>query len=273
MDYKANSCIVCGYENLKLISHKLSEENVFYTYRCVACGEIFSTETEYIKKQERIKQEQEKILQQQTKQNINLSATEIYKKCRDFVVEIEADFNDTLSQGTGIILGNGYILSNAHVVLDKNKKNVADSIICKFSDKLSLEFDLLYADINKDLAILYSEELDKDGAIFDEDAVETGEKVYAIGNSKGQGICILDGIVSDKNRLCNKESFIMYSAPTVTGNSGGPLFNAKGKIIGVVTLGRKDATAMNYAIPVETIKIFITDANDKEELDIDLLFD
>ena len=212
-------------------------------------------------------------MQQQTKQNINLSATEIYKKCRDFVVEIKADFDDTLSQGTGIILGNGYILSNAHVVLDKDKKEIADSILCKFADNTEMEFDLLYADKNIDLAILYSEDFDKDGAIFEKDSVETGEKVYAIGNSKGQGICIVDGIVSDKNRLCGKESFIMYSAPTVTGNSGGPLFNAKGKIIGVVTLGRKDATAMNYAIPVETIKDFIHEANDKEDLDVMLNFD
>lgn len=47
MDCKAQSCAFCGSGALKLISHKLADGNVFYTYRCEACGETFSTETAY----------------------------------------------------------------------------------------------------------------------------------------------------------------------------------------------------------------------------------
>jgi len=102
--------------------------------------------------------------------------------------------------------------------------------------------------------------------------VETGEKVYAIGNSKGQGICILDGIVSDSERLIGSDNFIMFSAPIVQGNSGGPIFNANGDVIGIVTLKLKDASAMNYAIPVSAVKTFAEQAKDKEDVEVALNF-
>ena len=47
MDYKAKECAVCGSDKIKLISHKNDGENIFYTYRCEACGEVFSTESKY----------------------------------------------------------------------------------------------------------------------------------------------------------------------------------------------------------------------------------
>ena len=53
MDYKAQSCAFCGSGALKLISHKLTDGNVFYTYRCEACGETFSTETAYLARKAR----------------------------------------------------------------------------------------------------------------------------------------------------------------------------------------------------------------------------
>ena len=43
MDYKAKECAVCGSDKIKLISHKNDGENIFYTYRCEACGEVFSS--------------------------------------------------------------------------------------------------------------------------------------------------------------------------------------------------------------------------------------
>lgn len=275
MEYKAKNCLVCGSEELKLVSHKNDGENIFYTYRCLACGEVFSTETAYLDKQKRIqKQIESQAVKESTKSNMVLSATELYKKRREFVVEIKADFEDTLSNGTGIILGNGYILSNAHVIFKKanNLVETSEYIVCKFENGVEEDVDLVYANVEKDLAILYSEEIKNEGAIFNCTGVETGEKVYAIGNSKGQGICILDGIVSDKERFIGDDRYIMYSAPTVSGNSGGPLFNEKGEIIGVVTLGIKDAVAMNFAIPIKVIESFVNEANDKEDLNVEILY-
>lgn len=290
MDYKAKECAVCGSDKIKLISHKNDGENIFYTYRCEACGEAFSTESKYLKQQEKLKKQAEKeaarqakeaalklVSEEETEQSNNapLSATEIFKKNRKFVVEIQADFGLVSSRGTGIIIGDGYILSNAHVVFDKKSDRgvayAADEILCKDASQNVYELDLIYADIKKDMVLLHSDELSAGGVTFCAKEVETGEKIYAIGNSKGQGICILDGIVSDSERLIGSDKFIMFSAPIVHGNSGGPVFNGNGEVIGIATLGREDALAMNYAIPVSAVKDFTEKAKDKEEVEVALI--
>ena len=292
MNYKAKECAVCGSDKIKLISHKNDGENIFYTYRCEACGEVFSTESKFLKQQEKLKKQAEKeAARQAAKQaalkmaskeeaeqanNAPLSATEIFKKNRKFVVEIQADCGLVSSRGTGIIIGDGYILSNAHVVFDKKSGRgvayAANEILCKDASQNVYELDLIYADIKKDMVLLHSDELSADGVTFCAKEVETGEKIYAIGNSKGQGICILDGIVSDSERLIGSDKFIMFSAPIVHGNSGGPVFNGNGEVIGIATLGREDALAMNYAIPVSAVKDFIEKAKDKEEVEVSLIF-
>lgn len=287
MDYKAKECAVCGSDKLKLVSHKSDGTNVFYTYCCEACGEVFSTEARYLKEQEKLKKQAEKEAVKKAKEEKKvalqvaadtvkneetapLSAQEIFKKNRKFVVEIQADFGIMSSCGTGIIIGGGYVLSNAHVVFDKKTKGAcyaANDIRCKDSSQNIFDLDLIYADIKKDMVLLYSDDLDESGVTFSLSEVETGEKVYAIGNSKGQGICILDGIVSDSERIIADEKYIMFSAPIVHGNSGGPVFNCNGEVIGIATLGRDDALAMNYAIPVPVVKNFIEKAKDKEEVE------
>lgn len=293
MDYKAKECAVCGSDKIKLISHKNDDKNIFYTYACEACGEVFSTESKYLKQQEKLKKQAEKeVARQAAKQakeaalklageeaeqanNAPLSATEIFRKNRKFVVEIQADFGLVSSRGTGIIIGDGYILSNAHVVFDKKSDRgvayAADEILCKDASQNVYQLDLIYADIKKDMVLLHSDELSADGVTFCAKEVETGEKIYAIGNSKGQGICILDGIVSDSERIIGSDKFIMFSAPIVHGNSGGPVFNGNGEVIGIATLGREDALAMNYAIPVSAVNTFIEQAKAKEEVEVSLI--
>lgn len=292
MDYKAKECVACGSDKIKLVSHKNYGENIFYTYRCEACGEVFSTESKYLKQQEKLKKQADKeAARQATKQakialklasvaeseqvnNAPLSATEIFKKNRKFVVEIQADFGSVSSCGTGVIIGDGYILSNAHVVFDKKSDRgvayAANEILCKDASQNVYELDLIYADIRKDMVLLHSDDLLADGVTFCAKEVETGEKVYAIGNSKGQGICILDGIVSDSERIIGSDKFIMFSAPIVQGNSGGPVFNSNGEVIGIATLGRSDTLTMNYAIPVSVVNLFVEKAKTKEEIKVKL---
>lgn len=64
----------------------------------------------------------------------------------------------------------------------------------------------------------------------------------------------------------------MFSAPIVYGNSGGPVFNGNGEVIDIATLGREDALAMNYAIPVPAVNTFIEQVKDKEEVEVELKF-
>lgn len=275
MDYKAQSCASCGSGALKLISHKLTDGNVFYTYRCEACGETFSTETAYLARKAR--EEKRAAMEQAAKQKKavpaapsgTLDAPEIYRRNRNSVVELTADKGDCVGSGTGMVLPGGYVLTNAHVVFSKEKENAtrvqaAESLIGVTADKRRFAFDIVYADVRRDMALIVSDDLAAPAVTFADGDVTIGEKVYAIGNSKGQGICMLDGIVSDRERFISGERYIMYSAPTVGGNSGGPLFNAHGEVIGMVTLGQKDGSLMNYAIPTPVLKAFLREAEEKE---------
>lgn len=341
MEIKSKNCVVCGSTDLKLISSKNDGENIFYTYRCLACGETFSTESAFLRKKakqeqeesrrvaaekrsreafekavndavgaavnaamdnavnavksaaenasdeaaravEKIKSAQKQAEEEQTARQLNserekeMSAAEVYAANRKYVVEIFSDFAKDSKRGTGILLGNGYVLTNAHVISEnKNgssygviRVNVAENIQCKLSDGDMIELEIVRADVKRDIAVLYSENLQKDGVKFAVGTAVTGSKVFAIGNSKGEGICILDGIISDNTRMINGEKYIMYTAPTVGGNSGGPLFNTKGEAVGMVTLGRKDAALMNYALPVATLFDFLRDAEEKENVKI-----
>ena len=278
MDYKAQSCAFCGSGALKLISHKLTNGNVFYTYRCEACGETFSTETAYLARKAR--EEKRAAMEQAAKQKKAvpapsdiLDAPEIYRRNRNSVVELTADKGDCVGSGTGMVLPGGYVLTNAHVVFSKEKENAtrvqaADSLIGVTADKRRFAFDIVYADVRRDMALIVSDDLAAPAITFADGDATIGEKVYAIGNSKGQGICMLDGIVSDRERFISGERYIMYSAPTVGGNSGGPLFNAHGEVIGMVTLGQKDGSLMNYAIPTPVLKAFLREAEEKEGITV-----
>ncbi len=62
----------------------------------------------------------------------------------------------------------------------------------------------------------------------------------------------------------------MFSAPIVHGNSGGPVFNGNGEVMGIATLGREDALAMNYAIPASVVNAFIEQAKAKEKVEVAL---
>lgn len=276
MDCKAQSCAFCGSGALKLISHKLTDGNVFYTYRCEACGDTFSTETAYLTRKAR--EEKRAAMEQAAKRkkavfapSDTLDAPEIYRRNRNSVVELTADKGDCIGSGTGMVLPGGYVLTNAHVVFTKEtatRVQAADSLIGVTADKRRMAFDIVYADVRRDMALIVSDDLAAPAITFADGDVTTGEKVYAIGNSKGQGICILDGIVSDRERIVSGERYIMYSAPTVGGNSGGPLFNAHGEVIGMVTLGQKDGSLMNYAIPTPVLKAFLREAGEKEGITV-----
>ncbi len=78
-------------------------------------------------------------------------------------------------------------------------------------------------------------------------------------NAICQGLSIVEGIVSDASRDVNGVEYIMHSAPVNHGNSGGPLYNSKGQVIGMIASSRKDAKNMSYAIPNSILIEFISD--------------
>ena len=137
------------------------------------------------------------------------------------------------SLGSGFIIdGNGYIITNNHVV-DK-----AESISITLSDNTKTEARVIGKDPKTDLALIKIETKRPLNAVKfgDSDKIRVGDWVLAIGNPFGLGSSVTTGIVSAKSRDIESgpyDSFIQTDASINQGNSGGPMFNLQGEVIGI----------------------------------------
>jgi serine protease Do len=86
------------------------------------------------------------------------------------------------------------------------------------------------------------------------DDVEIGETVFAIGNPLGLERTVTEGVVSQSERSFNGHLYLQVDAPVNPGNSGGPLFNGRGQVIGVINMGVPSMEGLNFAIPVREVK-------------------
>jgi serine protease Do len=137
--------------------------------------------------------------------------------------------------GSGFIVSaDGYIVTNNHVI-DK-----ADEIVIELFSGIELDAKLIGRDVKTDIALL---KVEADGplpfvAFGDSDISRVGDWVLAIGNPLGQGFSVSAGIISANNRSLRSgpyDDFIQTDAAINRGNSGGPLFNMDGDVIGVNT--------------------------------------
>lgn len=136
--------------------------------------------------------------------------------------------------GSGFVISeDGYLVTNNHVI-DK-----ADEIEIEFFSGKKLQATLIGTDPKTDIALLKVES-DKPLPFVkfgDSDAARVGDWVVAVGNPLGQGFSVSAGIVSQRGRALSGayDDFIQTDAAINRGNSGGPLFNVEGEVIGVNT--------------------------------------
>jgi len=153
-------------------------------------------------------------------------------------------------QGSGAVYSDdGYIVTNYHVVQNANDISVL------FSDGSTANAIFLGADTINDVALLKVgltglKELD-----FEEDEVKIGEKVVAIGNPLGLSFSVTEGIVSAKGRVIKEGAagLIQIDAPVNPGNSGGPLLNTKGEVVGIVNAKLQGYEGLGFAIPTDVV--------------------
>ena len=175
---------------------------------------------------------------------VNISTTGIIENTGPQVPSIEDFFNfpfnmpspepserEFSSLGSGFVISaDGFIVTNNHVV-----ENASD-IQVTFTDGLKLEAELIASDAETDLALL---KVDANNLPFlefgDSDTAKVGNWVMAIGNPHGLGGTVTAGIVSARGRMLGGryDDFIQTDASINRGNSGGPLFDLDGKVIGV----------------------------------------
>ena len=190
-----------------------------------------------------------------------LSFQEIYERNIPSVVSITASSMGATSTGSGVILSSkGYLVTNEHVVSDAQYLKVT------LTDERELEATLVGEDPVSDLAVLYIQAKNLTEAQFgDSDALRVGDTVVAIGDPLGVELrgTMTDGIISAINRDVTVNgrtmNLIQTNAALNSGNSGGPLINRFGQVVGINTMkigtfaDSSGVEGLGFAIPSATV--------------------
>ncbi len=197
-----------------------------------------------------------------------LGFDEIFEKCSPSVVGIKC-FTDkekgSYGWGSGIIVSsNGYILTNTHVI------DGGESATVQLYDGTVYDAELVGADAQSDVAILKIDASGLTAASFaNSDTVCTGDSVCAIGNplSPDYSLTITSGIISAASRAVSYNGSEMTLLQTDTsineGNSGGPLINDRGEVIGITNMkmvsSYSTVEGIGFAIPSNTLRAIVID--------------
>lgn len=170
-------------------------------------------------------------------------------------------------QGLGsgfIISADGQIVTNAHVV------DGAETVTVKLADGRSFDATVVGSDRATDIALLKIEaDVDLPAVQFgDSDTMRAGDEVVAVGNPFGLGGTVTSGIISATSRNINAgpfDDFIQTDAAINRGNSGGPLFNNAGEVIGVNTAiisPGGGSVGIGFAVPSQLVQDIVADLGD-----------
>ncbi|WP_052414491.1 S1C family serine protease [Paenibacillus sp. FSL R5-0345] len=160
----------------------------------------------------------------------------------------------TIVFGTGALLDGGYILTNEHVIAGST------SIVVNTYDKQRYDAELIASDYIKDLALLKINTDTKGFVLADESLLYVGMPIMSIGNPQGLAMwSYSEGTLLNLIQRCKwvtGESYnLMGDNQVLGGNSGGPLLNSKGELIGIV---RGTAPDRSFSITLKDIKEFMT---------------
>ena len=213
-----------------------------------------------------------------------LTPAEIYQKYSAGVVEVFSTFPASQSQspygqssgpvqglGSGFVVStDGHILTNAHVVENNGQRATTVSVVFKTADgkdSTKVPATIVGVDETSDVALLKIDPAKAPAllplTLGDSDAVQVGEPVVAIGNPLGYDFTVTSGIVSatDRNLQSPNGSVIPNGIQTDAaineGNSGGPLINAAGEVIGIneqIASQSGGNQGLGFAVPINTAK-------------------
>ena len=195
-----------------------------------------------------------------------LSFNEIFENCSPSVVGIKSfdgKGDDSYSWGSGIIVSaDGYILTNTHVIDEGTRATV------QLYDGSTYDAKLVGADSQSDVAILKIEKAGLQPAVFASSKdIRVGDAVCAIGNplSPDYSLTMTSGIISATSREVSYNGAVMNLLQTDTsineGNSGGPLFNDRGQVIGITNMkivsSFSNIEGIGFAIPSDTLSSIV----------------
>jgi hypothetical protein len=176
-----------------------------------------------------------------------LSAQELFKRCASavFVVEALDEAGRVLALGSGVAIGADRLVTNEHVI-----EGPAASFRVKQNAKVwaAEAFDV---DPENDLCVLQVNGLPaSDLRLRRSETLVIGERVYAIGAPEGLELSISDGLLSGIRSIG-----IQTTAAISPGSSGGGLFDAQGRLIGITRFYIRDGQNLNFAVPIELVDV------------------
>jgi len=187
------------------------------------------------------------------KERAALDPAELFQTWAPSVVTINVETPRGAGMGTGFVIDDrGTIATNNHVVADATKLEIK-----LFDGTKADEVEILETNPDRDLAVLRMkvDALPEPVVLGESEEVAVGESVIVIGNPIGLEHTMTDGMVSSR-RVYEGKKYIQMSAPVSPGNSGGPVFNEYGDVIGV-TVAKLWGENLNLAIPIDMLKPMI----------------
>jgi len=168
--------------------------------------------------------------------------------------------------GSGFIINEGgYVVTNAHVLADETGHLASNiNVITYGGEKIPTEF--IGFDGSLDIALLKILGNYDALELADSDKVKQGERVIAIGGPFGLGFSVTDGIVSAIHRkgINGIEAYIQTDAALNPGNSGGPLINKKGEVVGINNFKISDSESLGFALESNYIKDIVNQIAQQE---------
>jgi hypothetical protein len=185
-----------------------------------------------------------------------LEPTEVFDKVSPSVWIVRTfDGNERpVGQGSAVVIGPGRLATNCHVLAKSKQVTVRRR-------NVAYEAKLEHADVARDLCILEIEGFDAPALRVRRAAeLKVGEKVFAVGNPRGLEVTLSEGLISGlRGELPGAAieqgggNVIQTTAPISPGSSGGGLFDAEGRLVGITTMHRRDSQNINIALPAEWI--------------------
>ena len=206
-------------------------------------------------------------LQEAEFENLKSSAGEDFSEIIQSSFKSVVTIRTNVAQGTGFIISNeGYIVTNAHVL---SKANAVEAITHN-QDRISATYIGYNPEL--DLALLKVEGEFNYLEFGNSDKTEIGERVIAIGNPLGLTFSVSEGIVSGVHRAgANKvEAYVQTDAALNPGNSGGPLIDKEGQVIGINNFKLANGESLGFALESNYVKNAINEIS-QEELEKNIL--
>ena len=177
-----------------------------------------------------------------------LTGEEIYAKISPSTVEVYAESDYVSSLGTGFYIDDvGTVVTNYHVIEDCSSAYVTTSDGGTYEVK-----NIIGYSEELDIALLATSKTNSTaGEICS--SVTTGETVYVLGSSLGLTGTFSEGLVSTAERDVGGILYIQISAPISHGNSGGPVVNTIGQVVGIASAGFEDGQNLNLALPISVL--------------------